>query len=119
MGIGGGVRLGTGGGAADKAKEYLAVRRGKALHVFHRDVNGAVTQVDKVVLFPVIPSSRCQQRVKGLLPGTVRLHADEFPEDRAKFSHRFNRPSPLFGIASVKRTEGDDFGTVYLRREKG
>lgn len=62
------------------AKENLALGRGLLLDVVNHGVEQAIIECSEIVGFPVVTRPRRKQRIKSLLPGCVRLHADMLTE---------------------------------------
>ena len=68
---------------------------------------------------PVIARPPHQERIEGLLPGDVRLHANVFAVRRAEPAQRRDELFPLSGIARITHGERDDLFPVDVRREEG
>ena len=62
----------------DKPKENLALRCGQVPGELNDRIQCPVTELCKIVGFPIVSRTRRQQRVKGLLPLRVGLGTDVF-----------------------------------------
>jgi len=103
---------------SDLTEKDLAMRRWKVADVLQGRIDGFIAQFREIVRLPIIARARRQQRVEGLLPGAIRLHADEFPQRLSEMPHRLDRLSPGLRVAGVKERKRDDPGAVHLRRKK-
>lgn len=100
--------------AAERANEDLAMRRWQLAGVFDDGVDRTVAELREVVRLPVIARTRRQERIKGLLPCGVRLHADVFAVCRAESAQRLNQLLAISGVARIAQGERDDLFSVHL-----
>ena len=104
--------------SADLTEKDFAVRRREVASVLYRRLDGSIAKIREIVRLPIVASARGQQRVKRLLPGAIRLHADVFPERFSEMPHRFDRLPPGFRVAGMKERKRDDLGAVHRRRKE-
>ena len=109
-------RRDTIGGAGNQPDENLALRGGQLPGVLDDGIQCAIGELRKIVGLPVVSGSRCEQRIKSLLPLDVRLWTDVLPDGITEGSQRRDQFLRVRYGTGVEDRQHDDFLAVDVFR---